>query len=187
MGLLDVPRGLISRLPLVGGSSEPDERGPDEVEEPGKADPPPEKVSNEAPEEPDGPDPEPEDEPDSESDSDDEPGSDDSSGKEDISGTTAPSIGPETVIEKEDPEERLARHEQSDTDAMGLDKRREVIGTAGGPSAGKQIVRWLVVACVVAAAAFGAKLLVDDLDKPPENNPAKAPWAGSEQAPKPLE
>jgi hypothetical protein len=179
MGLLDLPRGLISRLPVIGGSSEPKNEEPDEVEEqtpdePGEAEP-------EA-------DDDTEDEPDSEGDEPEALGDDsDSSGKEDISDTTAPSIGPETVIEKEDPEARLARHEQSDTDAMGLDKRRGVIGTAGGPSAGKQVARWAVVACVVAAAAFGAKLLVDDLDKPPEHNEAKAPWAGSEQKPAALE
>ena len=53
---------------------------------------------------------------------------DDDGKGEDLSDTTAPSIGPNTTFEKDDPEERLARHEQSDVDAMGLDKRREVIG-----------------------------------------------------------
>ena len=33
MGLLDVPKALISRLPLIGGSSEPEKEEPDEVEE----------------------------------------------------------------------------------------------------------------------------------------------------------
>ena len=44
--------------------------------------------------------------------------------REDVSDITAPSIGPSTTIEREPPEDRLARHEQSDVDAMGLDKRR---------------------------------------------------------------
>ena len=55
---------------------------------------------------------------------------------EDLSDTTAPSIGPNTTFEKDDPEERLARHEQSDVDAMGLDKRREVIGGTTAPASG---------------------------------------------------
>lgn len=200
MGLLDIPRGLISRLPVIGGSSEPEKDEPDEVEEPDEVDKPDEPDEAEPAETEDAPDePATEDEPE-EKEAEDEPDDDSPQASEDddspeasggdsvdISDTTAPSIGPETVIEKEDPEKRLARHEQSDTDAMGLDKRREVIGNAGGASVGKQLVRWTVVACVIVAAAFGAKLLVDDLDKPPKHNEAQAPWAGSEQAPQPLE
>jgi hypothetical protein len=135
----------------------------------------------------------PEDEPDKPAAKSDEKSSDadekssDGSDTEDISGTTAPSIGPNTVIEKETPEERLARHEQSDTDAMGLDKRREVIGGSYSASFGKQITRWVAVVIVVAAAAFGLKLLVADMDKPPAHVEAKAPWSGNEKAPAPLE
>ena len=115
--------------------------------------------------------------------------SNDDSGKdtEDISGTTAPSIGPNTVIEKDSPEERLARHDQSDTDAMGLDKRRQVIGGDYSAGLGKQLTRWIAVVVVVIAAAFGLKLLVDDLDKPPAHNADKAPWSGNNNPPAPLE
>ena len=120
------------------------------------------------------------------SDSEEASGNGDSS-KEDISDITAPSIGPNTKIEKEDPEERLARHDQSDTDAMGLDKRREVIGGNYGASFGKQLVRWAVVVVVVAGAAFGAKLLVDDLDKPPAQAADEAPWTGTKEKPAALE
>src|SRR3954453_3403225 len=47
---------------------------------------------------------------------------------------SAPSLGPNTVIEREPVEERLARHEQSDVDAMGKDKRRSVVGQTYGPT-----------------------------------------------------
>jgi hypothetical protein len=185
MGLLDIPRGLISHLPLVGGSNDSEDDSEDrsgEDEEP---------VAK-APEEPKADEP-PEDEPDKPAAESDEKPSDgseksgDDTDTEDISGTTAPSIGPNTVIEKDSPEERLARHEQSDTDAMGLDKRRQVIGGNYNAGIGKQLTRWIAVVVVVAAAAFGLKLLVDDLDKPPAHVEAKAPWSGTEKAPAPLE
>ena len=95
----------------------------------------------------------------------------------DISETTAPSIGPETVIEKEDPEERLARHEQSDTDAMGLDKRREVIGGQYSPSRGRQLLTYGIVLGVIAALVIGAIVAVGQLDQPPANYADEAPWS----------
>ncbi len=64
-------------------------------------------------------------------------GAEDSSGGTetiDISDTPAPSIGPNTTFDKRPAEERLAGHEQSDQDAMGLEKRRQVIGGTYGPS-----------------------------------------------------
>ena len=95
----------------------------------------------------------------------------------DISETTAPSIGPNTVIEKDDPKERLARHEQSDTDAMGLDKRREVVGGRYSPSIGRQATMYGIFIAVVAAVAVGFILLAGELDKAPENYKDEAPWS----------
>jgi hypothetical protein len=99
--------------------------------------------------------------------------------------TPAPSIGPNTEIEHEEPEERLARHEQSDTDAMGLDKRREVVGGSYSPSVARQATLYGVFVAVVVALAIGFKLLADKLDEPPANNPDKAPWSqpGAPQIP----
>jgi hypothetical protein len=105
----------------------------------------------------------------------------------DISDTTAPSIGPNTVIEKDDPEERLARHEQSDTDAMGLDKRRQVVGRRYSASLTRQIVTYAIVVAVIAAAAFGLKTLADDLDQPPKKVADEAPWTGTERKPTDLQ
>ena len=107
--------------------------------------------------------------------------------KEDASGTTAPSIGPNTVIEKDSPEERLARHEQSDTDAMGLDKRRQVTGGRYRASRSRQIVVYASVLAFVVAAAVGFKLLADELDQPPDKVADQAPWTGNQIKPKPLQ
>jgi hypothetical protein len=103
--------------------------------------------------------------------------SDASDGAEDLSGTTAPSIGPNTTFEREDPEERLARHEQSTEDAMGLDKRREVIGGSYGPSFGKQATLYGGVLAILALIVIGFILLAGKLDQPPDTVQDKAPWA----------
>jgi hypothetical protein len=94
--------------------------------------------------------------------------------------TPAPSIGPHTEIEHEDPEERLARHEQSDTDAMGLDKRRAVVGGSYSPSVARQATLYGIFVAVIIALGVGFKLLADKLDEPPANNADKAPWSQSD-------
>ena len=103
----------------------------------------------------------------------------------DISGTTAPSIGPDTVISTEPPEERLARHEQSDIDAMGRDKRREVVGQSYGPSFARQAILYLSVLAVLVLVFVGLLMLVGQFDQAPETIEAQAPWAqqGAEQTP----
>jgi hypothetical protein len=105
----------------------------------------------------------------------------------DISDTPAPSIGPHTTFDKTPASERLAGHEQSDTDAMGLDKRRQVIGGRYSASLTRQIVTYAIFILVVAGAAFGLKTLADDLDEPPKKVADEAPWAGSERKPPPLQ
>ena len=91
------------------------------------------------------------------------------------------------MIEKDDPEERLARHEQSDIDAMGLDKRREVVGGRYSASLTRQIVTYAIVVVVASAAAFGLKMLADDLDQPPAKVADEAPWTGNDRKPPPLQ
>jgi hypothetical protein len=101
----------------------------------------------------------------------------------DISDTPAPSIGPHTTFDKRPPEERLAGHEQSDLDAMGLEKRRQVVGGRYSASLTRQIVTYLIVVVVIIAGAFGLKKLADDLDKPPAKVEDQAPWTGSDEKP----
>ena len=66
------------------------------------------------------------------------------------------------------PEERLAKHEQSSVDAMGLDKRRGVVGQKYGASFAKQATVYGVFLVVLVALVIGGKLAVDELDKGPK-------------------
>jgi hypothetical protein len=104
---------------------------------------------------------------------------------------SAPSLGPNTVIEREPVEERLARHEQSPTDAMGLDKRRAVVGESFGPSKTRQLAVYLGFLAIVAALVVGGIILVGALDTPVGKNvPNSAPWAKSDAKqikPKPIQ
>jgi hypothetical protein len=112
------------------------------------------------------------------------------SGVEDISGTPAPSIGPGSVVRREPVEVRLARHEQSDVDAMGQNKRRQVVGKTYGPTLARQAALYGIFLVIFAAIAFGIKVAVDHFDQPPKHFAAEAPWAqkGVKQtAPKPLQ
>ena len=97
--------------------------------------------------------------------------------------TPAPSIGPHTEIEHVPPEERLAGHDISQTDAMGLDKRRSVVGGTYGPTIKRQATIYGIFLAVIAALVVGFVLLVNALDQPEEVYPAKAPWQDNEIAP----
>lgn len=105
----------------------------------------------------------------------------------DISDTPAPSIGPHTTFDKRSASERLAGHDQSDTDALGLEKRRQVIGGTYSPTITRQVVTWLIFVVVVGGAAFGLKTLADNLDEPPAKVEDQAPWTGSDQKPAELQ
>ena len=103
---------------------------------------------------------------------------------------TAPSLGPHTEIEREPVEERLARHEQSDVDAMGKDKRRAVIGQSYGPSVARQATLYGIAVAAIILLAIGFKLLVSSQDKFPSKVEAKAPWSQQDARqvpPKPLQ
>jgi len=102
-----------------------------------------------------------------------------SEGAEDISDTPAPSVGPHTTFEREDPEKRLARHDQSGVDAMGLDKRREVVGGSYGPSLARQATLYGIFVLVVGLLVVGGILAVNEFDQPPEQETYEAPWKGT--------
>jgi hypothetical protein len=108
-------------------------------------------------------------------------------GEKPASEITAPSIGPNTVIEKAPPEERLDKDKISDVDAMGLDKRRSVVGHSYSASLGKQVVLYGIFLAVLAALVFGGKMLVDEADAPPAEYKDDAPWVGNQSPPDPLQ
>ena len=97
----------------------------------------------------------------------------------------APSIGAKTEIEHVPPEERLAGHEHSTEDAMGLDKRRQVKGESYGPSRTRVIVSFLVFFAIVGLLFIGLLVAVDRLDQPPDTVKAQAPWAAEGAEPRP--
>ncbi len=68
-------------------------------------------------------------------------------------------------------------HEPSTVDAMGQDKRRQVIGHTYGPSAKSQIMFFVTVGAVLAVIVGGWLLLVGLFDKPPTHFKDSAPWS----------
>ena len=87
-------------------------------------------------------------------------------------------------------EERLARHEQSDVDAMGLDKRRQVVGGQYGASVAQAGDALRCRACDRRRARDRLHPARDELDKAPETVESQAPWSEPRTAdtpPSPLE
>ncbi|HEX6602444.1 MAG TPA: hypothetical protein VF030_07350 [Solirubrobacterales bacterium] len=85
-----------------------------------------------------------------------------------VSGVEAASTAPESGERK---------HIGPENDAMGLDKRRAVVGQGYGPSKGRQIIYYAVFIGLLVLLYFGGRYAVDQLDKAPSHNPATAPWA----------
>lgn len=108
---------------------------------------------------------------------------------------TAPSAANIEDLEKFEPSEEAKRHKPSDVDAMGQDKRREVVGQSYGPSARRQFMFFGVVAAVLVVVVGGWLTLVSVFDKPPTHFKDAAPWSSTptnaslaaEQATKPVD
>jgi hypothetical protein len=90
---------------------------------------------------------------------------------------TAPSAGDIDKLEKFEASEEAKAHVPSDTDAMGHDKRRQVVGHSYGPSARRQIMFFVTVGAVVAVLVGGWLLLVGIFDTPPTHFKDSAPWS----------
>ncbi|HSI79665.1 MAG TPA: hypothetical protein VK919_03335 [Solirubrobacterales bacterium] len=85
---------------------------------------------------------------------------------------------------------RRIDRDSPDLDALGLDKRRTVVGGSYSPSFARQAGIYGAFLAVVAVLVVGAILAVGALDKPRERETATAPWAqpASEQlSPRPLD
>jgi hypothetical protein len=87
-----------------------------------------------------------------------------------------------------------AQHTPSSVDAMGQDKRRQVVGHSYGPSRRSQIMFFLAVGAVVFVIVGGWLLLIGLFDKPPIHFTDTAPWSttptsaqlAAEQSAKPI-
>ncbi len=90
---------------------------------------------------------------------------------------TAPSAANIEDLEKFEPSEEAKRHEPSDVDAMGQDKRRQVVGHSYGPSRRSQIMFFVAVAAVAVVIVGGWLVLVGLFDKPPTHFRDSAPWS----------
>ena len=90
---------------------------------------------------------------------------------------TAPSAANIDELEKFEPSEEAKRHTPSDVDAMGQDKRRQVVGHSYGPSRKSQIMFFVAVAAVAVGIVGGWLVLVGLFDNPPTHFKDSAPWS----------
>ncbi len=68
-------------------------------------------------------------------------------------------------------------HRGSETDAMGRDKRREVIGERYGASRGRQLLYYGIFIAFLVAVYIGGQAAVSNFDKAPKHDTVQAPWA----------
>jgi hypothetical protein len=76
-----------------------------------------------------------------------------------------------------EPSEEAKAHKPSDVDAMGRDKRREVVGHSYGPSRRSQLMFFVAVGVVFFVLIGGWITLVGIFDQTPDHFPDKAPWS----------
>jgi hypothetical protein len=106
---------------------------------------------------------------------------------EDISDTVAPSVGPKSVAFHHPAQ---GPRGDMDIDAMGNDKRRQVVGKSYGASFAKQATVYGIFVAVIIGLFIGGKIAVDKLDQPPDQIETQAVWAQpdvKQHPPKPLE
>jgi cytoskeletal protein RodZ len=91
---------------------------------------------------------------------------------------------PFSDIKRVEPSEEAKAKQPSNVDAMGQDKRREVVGHSYGPSRKSQLIFFAAVAAVIVVILGGWTLAVAAFDTAPESYPDKAPWStAAEQIP----
>jgi hypothetical protein len=72
-------------------------------------------------------------------------------------------------------------HAPSHVDAMGQDKRRQVVGHSYGPPRRSQVIFFATVAAIAVIVIGGWTLAVAAFDTAPESYPDEAPWSTSSQ------
>src|SRR5918994_4692346 len=90
---------------------------------------------------------------------------------------TAPSAADISKLELMEPSEEAKEHEPSTVDAMGQDKRREVVGHSYGPSRRSQVMFFVIVGVIVVAIVGGSMAAVAAFDTIPDELPDEAPWS----------
>jgi hypothetical protein len=78
----------------------------------------------------------------------------------------------------------------SDTDAMGLDKRRQIVGQSYGPSLARQLTLYGLFLLFVVVLVVGAMIAINELDQPPDRIEAQAPWSdpnAPDRSPRPVQ
>jgi hypothetical protein len=68
-------------------------------------------------------------------------------------------------------------HAGSQQDAMGQDKRRQIVGQAYGPSKARQLAYYAIFIGFLVLLYIGGKVAIDQLDKAPSHDAAQAPWS----------
>ena len=90
---------------------------------------------------------------------------------------TAPSSANIESLEKMDASEEAKAHRPSDVDAMGQDKRRQVIGHTYGPSRRSQLMFFAAVAVVLVLVVGGYMAAIAAFDQPKDSYADRAPWS----------
>src|ERR687892_369615 len=96
---------------------------------------------------------------------------------------TAPSAADITKLELMEPSEEAKAHEPSKVDAMGQDKRRQVVGHGYGPSRRSQFLFFIALGAALVILIGGGLALVAAFDTTPDEFPDKAPWTETATTP----
>jgi hypothetical protein len=82
-------------------------------------------------------------------------------------------------VEAAQPPQGPEKREIPQVDAMGQDKRRQVVGQSYGPSRASQLFYYGIFVAFVVVLYFGAKIAISELDKAPARDTDQAPWTGT--------
>lgn len=95
---------------------------------------------------------------------------------------TAPSAGNLDDLEKMEASDEAKESKPSDLDALGQDKRREVIGHSYGPSKKSQLLFFAAIAGVFVLIIGGYFAAVAVFDQPKDSYADQAPWSQPDAA-----